>query len=148
MTATLQREPGRCASLKAVVLYDGLESGTRAEALLMRATGRARWRGKFEMAFWRFDVMSHPNIAREALYRAADANVVLVVAEQAMSPPRWLLEWLELWAATRRVQDAVLAAWCRHHERDSLPKAVKSLRDLAGRYGLEWLCAEELERTR
>lgn len=146
MTATLHPKPRRCASLKAVVLYDGLESGTKAKALLLRVGNRARWRGKFDTAFWRFDVMAQTSVAREALYRAADADMVLVVAEGAVSPPRWLLEWLEIWAATRRIQDAVLAAWCRHHDRGPLSKGAQILRDLAGRYGLHWLCAEELQQ--
>lgn len=132
--------------LKAVVFYDKLESGRRARALLGRVADKAGWKGRVNTVFWKFDVMTQPPVAREALYGAMDADMILLVAGKVMPPPDWLLEWLEAWAISRRVQDAVLATWCRRHDRGPLAEGIERLRELAGRHGLEWLCAEELER--
>lgn len=140
---TPQRDLTQDPLLKAVVLYGEFESGVQARALLGRATDRAKWSGRAESLFWRFDVMSQPLVAREALYRAADADIILLAAQDVEYPPDWLLEWLEIWAITRRIQDAILAAWCRGHGEPSTG-ALNRLRELAGQYGLEFLCAQEL----
>lgn len=132
--------------LKVVVLYAEFESALEARALLDRVALGADWPGEVESQFWRFDVMSQPLVAREALYRAADADMLVLTARQAGYPPDWLLEWLEIWAITRRIQDAVLAAWCRGHDPAVLSQGVECLRELAGRYGLDFLCAEEVSR--
>lgn len=142
--AALQSNPSSHSLLKAVVLYDEFGSGLRAKEMLERVTDQAQWEGEFDNMFWRFDVMSQPLVAREALYRAADADMVLLAAEKAGYPPDWLIEWLEIWAITRRIQDAALVAWCHGHERGVTSEGIERLRELAERYGLEWLCAEEL----
>lgn len=146
MIETLQSEPGCCSSLKVVVLYDELESAIRAKRLLARVAANAAWEGTFDNVFWRFDMMSQPLAVREASESAADADMILLVAERVVVPPVCLLEWLETWATTRRIQDAALVAWCHRRAGGSSSEAVETLRKLAGRHGLEWLCAEELER--
>lgn len=143
----LQSLPVGRSRLKAVVLYDEFESGVRAKTLLGQATKQAVWTGELESVFWRFDVMTQPLVAREALYRAADADIVLMVSERTAHPPDSLIEWLEIWAIIRRIQDALLAAWCHQpHAGERLSEGAEALRNLAGRYGLDWLCAEELAR--
>jgi hypothetical protein len=141
----VQEDPTGQSLVKAVVLYSEFESGVRARALLSRVAHQAGCQGRVQSVFWRFDVMSQPLVAREALYHAADADIVLLAASAVSSPPAWLLEWLEGWAITRRVQDAVLAAWCRGHGGAQSAEGIGTLRKLADRYGLEWLCAEETE---
>lgn len=130
--------------LKAVVLYGELESAMKAKVLLGRATQHAGWTGETEILFWRFDVMARAQVAREALYRAADADIILLVAREIDSPPDWMLEWLEIWAISRRIQDAILVAWCLEHGASGSHKGAGLLRDLAGRYRLEFLCAEDM----
>jgi len=137
---------GRQPKLKAVVLYADFDCGVKARALVRRAADHSGWPGEVENLLWRFDVMSQPLVAREALYRSADADILLLVAEEAAYPSAWLLEWLEIWAITRRIQDAILAAWCRGNDVGGASEGVECLRELAGRYGLEFLCAEEVAR--
>jgi hypothetical protein len=134
-----ERQP----KLKAVVLYADFDCGVKARALVRRAADHSGWLGEVENLLWRFDVMSQPLVAREALYRAADADILLLVAAAEAYPSAWLLEWLEIWAITRRIQDAILAAWCQGKDVGGSSEGVACLRELAGRYGLEFLCAEE-----
>jgi hypothetical protein len=143
--STLDRGPRAKSALKAVVLYSEIESGLKAKTLLQRAAQRAGWAGAMEHSFWRFDVMSQPSVAREALYGAADADMVLLVAKGMSKPPEWLLEWLEIWAVTRRIPDAILAAWCEEHVPEDTDKGIKTLRKLADQYALEFLCADEAQ---
>ena len=142
---TLDRGPRAKSALKAVVLYSEIESGLKAKTLLHRASQRAGWAGAMEHSFWRFDVMSKPSVAREALYGAVDADMVLLVAKGMSKPPEWLLEWLELWAISRRIPDAILAAWCEEHVPEEANKGIKTLRKLAEQYALEFLCADEAQ---
>jgi hypothetical protein len=131
------------SALRAVVLYSEIESGLRARTLLQRASRRAGWAGAMENSFWRFDVMAKPAVAREALYGAVDADMVLLVAKGMSDPPEWLLEWLEIWALSRRIQDAILAAWCEEHLPQRPNRGIANLRKLAQRHGLVFLCADE-----
>lgn len=139
----VHEEPRVKSALKAVVLYSEVESGLRARTLLQRASHRAGWPGTMDNLFWRFDVMSTPSVAREALYRAADADMVLLVAKGMSDPPEWLLEWLEIWAISRRIRDAILAAWCEEHLSQDTVKGIKVLRQLAKRHDLTFLCADD-----
>lgn len=147
-TETLQEDAGSECSLKTVVLYDDFGAGLKARQLLGRAADHAHWEGDVTNTFWRFDVMSEPRVARDALYRSMDADMVFLAAEHAEYPPEWLLEWLEIWASTRRIRDAALAAWCHGAKRGAVSEGIERLRNLAERHGLEWLCAEELSRKR
>lgn len=135
-------DPESKSALKAVVLYEKLESGISARGLLKRVSDRLPWAKAMESVFWRFDVMSDAAIAREALYRAADADIVLIVARERSQPPEWLLEWLELWALTRRIRDVVLAAWCAGHASPRESTGVGALRELARRHGFDFICAD------
>jgi hypothetical protein len=88
--------------------------------------------------------MSQPEVAREALYQAADAEMVLLVPKTMSRAPEWLLEWIEIWAMTRRFSDAILAAWCEHHDSPGATESIRTLRELANRQGLGFLCADDL----
>lgn len=141
-TDTLQQESGSDAALKAVVLYDALESGMRAKALLGRV-GNKTGEEPLESVFWRLDVITQPPLAAEALDGAMDADMILLVADRIVSSPERLLGWLKTWATSREIQDALLVASCHGQDRTALSKEIECLRELAGHYGLAWLCDEE-----
>lgn len=142
-TDTLQQEPGGEAALKAVVLYDELGSGIRARALLGRVADKTCEEGQFESVFWRLDLMSQPRIAQEALDGAMDADMILLAADKILSSPDRLLGWLKSWATSREIQDAVLVASCHGKDRVAVSNEIERLRELAGSYGLGWLCEVE-----
>jgi hypothetical protein len=129
---------------KAVVLYSELDSGKQAAHLLGRVAERAGAPESCDSSLWRFDVMEHPSVAREALYEARDAHIVLVSAQGVDHPPGWLMEWLEMWAMTRHVKNAALAAWCKAAHTGRLRQALGGLRKLAGDHGLDFICADDV----
>lgn len=143
-SSTVYQESHAKSALKAVVLYSEIESGLKARTLLQRVIDRAGWQGALDNVFWRFDVLSRPNVAREALYGAADADIVLLVAKGISQPPEWLLEWLEIWAISRRTSDAILAAWCHEHAAQEQVEGMKPVRQIAKRHGLKFVCAEQV----
>jgi hypothetical protein len=133
---------------KAVVLYSERESGKQAAQLLERVAQRAGAPESCESSLWRFDVMENPAVAREALYEARDAHIVLLSAQGIHRPPHWLMEWLEIWAMTRRVREAVLAAWCQAVHARQLRQALVGLRNLAAQHDLDFICADDIAQAR
>jgi hypothetical protein len=125
------------------VLYSELESGKQAAWLLDRVATRAGAAGSCERSLYRFDIMQDAAMAREALYEARDAHIVLLSAQEVDHPPEWLMEWLEMWALTRHVKEAVLAAWCRALHTKRLQRAIGGLRSLAQQHELDFICADE-----
>lgn len=128
---------------KAVVLYSELESGRQAARLLDRVAARAGAAESCERSLYRFDVMQEAAIAREALYEARSAHIVLLSAQNVDRPPEWLMEWLEMWALTRHVKEAVLAAWCHAIHTKRLHRAIGGLRELAQQHDLDFICADD-----
>jgi len=133
---------------KAVVLYSELESGKQAAQLLDRVAARAGVAEGCERTLYRFDVMAEAAVAREALYEARDAHIVLLSAQKVDQPPAWLMEWLEMWAMTRHVKEAVLAAWCRALHTNRLQRAIGGLRSLAEQHDLDFICADDVPKNR
>jgi len=127
----------------AVILYDQFRSGRVAKALLDRVASQGGTPDDPEINLWRFDVMQESIVADEALEKARDAQIVFLAAQGAEEPPEWLIHWLEEWASQRNVENALLAAWCGEHSGGELPKGIGSLRQLAGKHGVDFLCADE-----
>lgn len=124
---------------KAVVLYNEIESGKDAARLLHQVASRAGEPASCNTSLWRFDVMKNPKVARQALYEARDAHLVLLSARGMGHPPSWLVEWLEMWAMTRREREAVLAALSQGPCLEGGRRAVEGLRKLAETHHLDFI---------
>jgi hypothetical protein len=145
-TAIRQKEAFE-ATMKAMIIYEEPDSAKKASALLKRASDRADAATQWSVMPWRLDMLSRPSLALEALMDAAEAHlIVLTVRSQATLAPG-LLNWLEAWAARRKVQDAALAV-CDGGSGNSLSAtATPELSEFARRHGLSIIvgdvCAHE-----
>lgn len=129
---------------KATMLYDDLDSGSAAKALLDRATRSAGQEFEWRVRPWRFDALLSSALADEAQREAADADLILMAAHRCRALPAAVMEWLEQWAVRRTASDAAVAVlWCTGSEQASAAPAEGALRELAGRYGLHFVSGFE-----
>src|SRR5262249_22291758 len=63
----------------------------------------------WEIKHWPVVALRQEAMAQKTLLEAADAHVVLIPARHARSLPFHLREWLDRWAALRKLEDAAVA---------------------------------------
>ncbi|MDE3068865.1 MAG: hypothetical protein KGJ60_15135 [Verrucomicrobiota bacterium] len=126
------------AALKAVIFYDDLVLAGRATALLERAAARADESLRWDAKLWRLDVLQRPELAAVTAAIAADADLIMLAANQADPAPKELLDWLERWAQNRTVADAALLTLCPD-ESDAPTSLWRALKGFAARRKLSFL---------
>ncbi len=91
---------------------------------------------------WQMEKLARPLIAEAALADTADAHMVVVSLCHDRALPGWVMDWLEQWAARRRVQDAAVAAWDGRNGDILQADAAPELSVFALRHGLSFLSSD------
>jgi len=128
--------------MKALIIYDQSALASKVKAMLERAADRTGDALLWTVRPWRLEMLIRPLALNRALKDAAEAHlIVFAVRGQADLSPR-LLEWLEMWAGRRQVQDAALAVFDGGHG-DSLSATVApELSQFAARHGLSFISSK------
>jgi hypothetical protein len=109
MTKNDPLNSSRASDIKVVIIYDHFAGATRAKAALHRIADEMQLDIRWDVKPWRMNLLRFGPTAEEALGEAAHAEVVVLAGLQIHSWPLWLKAWLRRWAASRKVEDAVLA---------------------------------------
>jgi len=125
-------------AMNAMIIYEGCDAAKQANALLERAFDQAdamRW----NVRPWRLEMLGLPPMAQQALREATEAHlIVLAICRRATVSP-WLLDWLEVWAAHRQVQEAALALFDDATGDTSTGTMTPELSEFARRHGLSFI---------
>jgi hypothetical protein len=97
------------STVKAIIIYDDLDSAVNANTTLQHPVHQADFAVQWNIRPWRVDMLKFPPTADEALTDALDAHLIVFAGRSAQSLPFWLERWLEQWAKYRRIRDAALA---------------------------------------
>jgi hypothetical protein len=135
--------------LKTVLVHEDSVTGLRAVNLIKRLTEKlGPWLGTeidpWEVCnrIWRFEWLQHPQWWEEAVSRAAQADMIIISAEDHTELPVCVRSWIESVMPLIQGGQTVLVVLLEGHEiaeMGSLPPA-RYLRKLAERHGVDFLC--------
>ena len=128
--------------MKAVIICDGLAFVAKASARLQRVGCRADVRACWTIKSWPASSLKKSATAEQNLIDAADAHLIVIAARHAQSLPSRLREWLERWAALRRIQDAALAVINDGIHADFIKTVSPELTMLVQKHGLNFIIDE------
>jgi hypothetical protein len=137
MSATpIRDENAFDAPVNAVIIYDKFDFAANANAMLEHAAHRTDEPMHWSVKPWRVDMLELPPAAEAALVEAADAHLIVLAVREVQSLLPWLMDWLERWAARRRIQEAALAVWVGGCAGTRLAQVTLKLSQFAGHHGL------------
>ena len=93
-TSVPAKEP---SSILATVLYEDLESGLRARALMESVEANMDFPAEFQLDLWRFDWLAERSLGNIALSRADRSALVVVSAGSSDPLPPAVENWLNTW---------------------------------------------------
>lgn len=135
--------------MKAVIFCEDSAFLTKARSILQRVGHRPEVNVRWTIKTWSVFDLARVATGKKALRGCADAHLIIISDKCARSLPPYLLEWLERWAAIRRIADAAVGVI--GHAINSLVRTEVSteLRRLLEKHGLNLLISEApaLKRT-
>ncbi len=104
-TATLLEKD--VSALKAVIIYDCLALAAKANHILQNVAshGGVEW----EVTPWRSQLLRSANLGASAHGEAEDAHLIVIAPQNHQFFPAWLEQWMQKWAAGRKVENAAVA---------------------------------------
>jgi hypothetical protein len=139
--AVKEDEDSSPAAFKAVVFYDDISQAARAAASLERAAAGADPALKCDLKLWRLEALGQPAQAAVCMAVAANANLMVLALHGEPPSLEELLDWLEDWAANRRIEDAAVTVL--GPEADTTVVLRNALERFAWRRGLAFLGTNE-----
>jgi hypothetical protein len=124
------------SAMKALIIYDNVESALNANNLLRNAAHRTDARFNWKINLLRVNMLRFQSVASEALGEALDTDLIVFAIRRTPSLPVWLVNWLEQWAALRHTPAAALAVIRDSDAKEFLAQAIVDLYQFARRYGL------------
>src|SRR5690242_6532467 len=85
------------SSILATVLYEDVESGLRARALMESVEANMDFPAEFQLDLWRFDWLAERSLGNIALSRADRSALVLISVGSANTLPPAAENWLNTW---------------------------------------------------
>jgi hypothetical protein len=96
------------AQMRAVIICDDIAFAAKANATLRRVGYQAGVGVQWSVKCWPLNALNDTALAEQALAETLDAHLILFPARCAQSIPSWVCNWLERWAALRKIQTAAL----------------------------------------
>ena len=102
----------RQRTMKALIIYDDVDSAGRAIGILRRAASLASVHSQWDIRPWSVGVLRLPIAAEEALLEAADADAIVFADLRGSRLPTWLKDWLMRWGVRRQPGESALVVTC------------------------------------
>ncbi len=96
--------------VRVLVVYEDTVTRDRAIAMSDRLMRQLWGDVDFEFAWWRFDYLEDPELARAAATEAAQTDVLVFSAHDHRELPPAIERWIESWLPEREHTDGVLGA--------------------------------------
>ena len=129
--------------MKALIICDNFAFAEKANAMLQHATRRADATLRWNIRPLKSDALRLPPGADEALMEAVDAHLIVLAGHRTQSAHSWLLNWLERWAACRKIKNTALTVIGGQRSETLLTSATHELFQFAVRHGLEFIANGE-----
>ena len=127
--------------MKAVVISD-VEFAAKACATLRRVERESAINVCWRVKCWQADAMKEAAFAEKALDETLDAHLLVLQACHARSLPLWLEDWIERWAALRKIEDAALGVINDASATVRINGVSPELSSLIGQHGLKLIMDE------
>ena len=102
----------RQGTMKALIIYDDVDSAERAIGILRRAASLARVHSQWDIKPWRVGLLRLPIAAEKALLEAVDADAIVFADLRGSRLPTWLKDWLMHWGVRREPGEPALVVTC------------------------------------
>jgi hypothetical protein len=102
----------RHGTMKALIIYDDVDSAERAVGILRRAASQGRVHSQWEIKPWRVGLLRLPKAAEKALLEAVDADAIVFADLRGSRLPTWLKDWLMQWGVRRQPGEPALVVTC------------------------------------
>ena len=86
--------------IQVTVLYENMESGLRAKALMQHAESGIDFPAEFRLEYWRFDWLKEALLGHLASNTAKDSALVIIASTTTVLP-RQVEDWIHAWAKVR-----------------------------------------------
>jgi len=135
---------GRNAAVKAVILYDHLDTLLAANQMLGWLSPGRGVAADWTVLSWRFDLLDGALEQERALDQSRDADLMAIAFERMHAPGNWPEGWLRRWAAERQAPNpllmVILSGKAEHSQAES--EVIPPLRGLAESGGLRMLLTD------
>ncbi|MCL5098670.1 MAG: hypothetical protein M1608_14300 [Candidatus Omnitrophica bacterium] len=128
--------------MNTVVIYENYELAANAVSILKRVAQHADPAVELNLKPWRLDVLTTPPMTNAALAEAIDAELIILAMQESEPLPAWLMDWMELWAGHRQVQNAAVALLCGKEGKTLAAADAKDLQQFTDRHGLSYLSSQ------
>ena len=102
----------RPGTMKALIIYDDVDSAARAIGILRRADSHVGADSQWDIKPWSVGVLRLPIAAEEALREAIDADAIVFADLRGSRLPTWLKDWLKRWGVRRQTGGPALVVTC------------------------------------
>ena len=130
------------SSLLATVLFEDVESGLRARALMESVEANMDFPAEFQLDLWRFDWLAERSLGNIALSRADRSALVLISVGSANTLPPAAENWLNTWVEMEQNHPLALVVLIPKEKRtdDAYHSLHEQLRAAARRKGVDFFC--------
>jgi hypothetical protein len=125
------------ATRSITVVYQNASSRDKAVDFCDRMINQFWAQCEFEVGWWPFEMLDQPRSAKEAMEKAATADLIVFSCERECEMPRHVGAWIESWVSRRGDREGSLAHLC-DPEQGATEKDVY-LRAVAHRAGMDYL---------
>jgi len=126
----------------ATVLYEDLESGLRARALMESVEANMDFPAEFQLDLWRFDWLAERSLGSIALSRADRSALVLISLGSANPLPVAAEKWINTWVQMEQSHPLALVVLLPKEKRggESYHPMHEHLRAVARQKGVDFFC--------
>jgi hypothetical protein len=102
-------EPKSTPSFEVVLAYQDFNSGIRAKEFFDRLVREHGKLFRFLCHLWKFDFLLAPGLTGQAVANAADADMIVIAANNQTELPLNVKDWIHLWLPLTRPSGALVA---------------------------------------
>jgi hypothetical protein len=130
------------SSLLATILYEDVEAGLRARALMESVEANMDFPAEFQLDLWRFDWLAERSLGNIALGRADRSALVVVSVGSTNVLPAGAENWLNRWVQIEQSHPLALVVLIPKDKRgdSSYHQLHERLRAMARQKGVDFFC--------
>ena len=124
----------------ATVLYEDLESGLRARALMESVEANMDLPAEFRLDLWRFDWLAERSLGNIALSRADRSALVLISIGTSNPLPAAVDNWISTWVEIEQIHPLALVVLLPKEKHAATHPLHERLRDVARQKRVDFFC--------
>jgi hypothetical protein len=126
--------------IQVTVLYEDLEAGLRAKALIECVQSCMEIPVQFKLGLWRFDWLKERSLANIAMGATKRSELVIISTSTAQALPSEMERWLDSWVPRTELFPAALMALLSHEGDDQTHPIHDRLQRAARQKRVDFFC--------